>query len=275
MENYSKKAVFDILAVAGSIVTISVALIPDKIATLINDYQIMTISIFLVLNTLIYLFITREKCEIDLKVNETTNINISYGDLFKKDGINIIPVNDFFDTIVDDDIISKNTLHGMFINKYFDTDEKIGDLKKQIDSSLSNEEYILKKERGKGNKKKYPLGTSAIVEVDKKKFFLVVVSEFNLKTNRAVLKTSDYPLVISRMMEFIHNKSQGYNVNIPLIGGAHLGIDLPKEKLVEMIVFSAYTAEKLAVIKGINIILHDSIRKEINLNRIYHTFNTY
>ncbi len=75
------------------------------------------------------------------------------------------------------------------------------------------------------------------------------------------------------MMEFIHNYSQGYQVNIPLIGGGHLGINLTKEKLLEMIIFSIYTAEKIAILHGINIVLHDSLKNEINLNRVFYTCN--
>lgn len=276
MENYSKKALIDILAVTGSIVTITVALIPKEITLLIANYQLITILLFLVFIALIYFYITQKKCLINLKINETTKLNISYGDLFEKEGIVIIPVNDFFDTIVDDKIVSKKTLHGKFINKYFKTEDEIKNLREQIELSLPKDEGITyERKDGKGNEKKYPLGTTAIVEIDNKKFFLVAVSEFDISTNRATLKTSEYPLVLSRMMEFIHNYSQGYNVNMPLIGGGHLGINLPKEKLLEIMIFSMHTAEKISILEGINILLHDSVRKEINLNRVYYTCNKY
>ncbi len=274
MENYSKKALFDILAITGSIVTITLAFFPSTFTCLIDNYHKSTIGAILTIIILTYFYITQKKCFINLKVNETTKLNISYGNLFDKKGITIIPVNDFFDTIVDDNIISKKTLHGIFINKYFKTKEDIENLANQINRSLKQCEYIEEnRKEGKGNKKRYQLGTTAIVEVNNKKFFLVAVSKFDITTNRAMLKISDYPLVLSKMMEFIHNYSQGYQVNIPLIGGGHLGINLTKEKLLEMIIFSIYTAEKIAILHGINIVLHDSLKNEINLNRVFYTCN--
>lgn len=276
MDNYFKKAFFDILAVTGSLVTISLALFPEELGSLVKNYKIFTVLTFIIINQLVFLYMIRKVNSIDLKINETANLNISYGDIFRKDGIIVIPVNDLFDTIVDNDIISEKTLHGMFINKYFDTEKKLDNLNKQIISSLSNINFeTVSRKNGRGNIKKYPLGTTAIVNLDNKKFFLVAVSEFDLSTNRAFLKISDYLLVMSRMIEFIHNHSQGFNVNIPLIGGAQLGINLPKEKLLEMIIFSMHTAEKIAVLDGINIVLHSSVEKEINLNKISFIFNKY
>lgn len=276
MDNYFKKAFFDILAVTGSLVTISLALFPEELGSLVKNYKIFTVLTFIIINQLVFLYITRRVYSIDLKINETTNLNVSYGDIFKKDGIIVIPVNDLFDTIVGKKIVSEKTLHGMFINKYFDTEEKLNNLNEQIVSSLSDTNFVtVSRKDGIGNTKKYPLGTTAIVDFDNKKFFLVAVAEFNLSTNRVFLKIPDYLVVMSRMIEFIHNYSQGFNVNIPLIGGAQLGIDLPKEKLLEMIIFSMHTAEKIAVLDGINIVLHSSVAEKINLNKINFIFNKY
>lgn len=276
MNKYYKKVLFDILAVCASLVTIFLALFPVELSNLVKEYRICSVVIFISIIIVVFLYIIRRVDSIDLKINETTNLNVSYGDIFNKDGIIVIPVNDLFDTIVGQGIVSEETLHGKFINKYFNTEEKLDNLNKQIAYSLSDTKFeIVIRKNGIGNTKKYPLGTVAIVDADNKKFFLVAVGEFNLSTNRVFLKISDYLVVMSRMIEFIHNYSQGVNVNIPLIGGAHLGIDLPKEKLLEMIIFSMYTAEKIAVLNGINIVLYSSGTKAINLNKINFIFNKY
>ena len=84
MENYSKKALFDILAITGSIVTITLAFFPSTFTCLIDNYHKSTIGAILTIIILTYFYITQKKCFINLKVNETTKLNISYGNLFDK-----------------------------------------------------------------------------------------------------------------------------------------------------------------------------------------------
>lgn len=48
------------------------------------------------------------------------SVTIKQGDIFKADGWKVIPFNEYFDTTVDDVIISSTTLNGIFINKYVD-----------------------------------------------------------------------------------------------------------------------------------------------------------
>ena len=53
---------------------------------------------------------------VSLNINETV-IDIEIGDIFNETGIKVIPFNEYFDIIIDDVIISKNSLNGIFINK--------------------------------------------------------------------------------------------------------------------------------------------------------------
>ncbi|MBF4354140.1 hypothetical protein EAY36_23095, partial [Vibrio anguillarum] len=63
-------------------------------------------------------------------------LNVKYGDIFAENGITVIPVNDFFDVLVDDEVISRNTLHGKLIEKYFSDDIEL--LDSEIKLKLSN-----------------------------------------------------------------------------------------------------------------------------------------
>lgn len=47
-------------------------------------------------------------------------IKIHKGDIFDGNELTVIPVNRFFDTLVDDVVISSRTLHGKFIMRYRD-----------------------------------------------------------------------------------------------------------------------------------------------------------
>lgn len=78
-------------------------------------------------------------------------------DFFLEDGFKIIPFNEFFDTKVDGTLISKNTLNGQYITRFY---LNPSDLDKTIDSDSHSAEYILGKcERKTGKTNQYRLGT--------------------------------------------------------------------------------------------------------------------
>ena len=63
-------------------------------------------------------------------------MNIKIGDIFKEEGMKVIPVNEYFDTEVDNVIISQTTLHGMYIKEYLKYNN-IESLNSKIEESLS------------------------------------------------------------------------------------------------------------------------------------------
>lgn len=155
---------------------------------------------------------------------------VQYGDLFSSDEVSdtknrniVVPVNRCFDTLVDDDLISSNTLHGMAINKLISegyTRENIDDL---IDSNLMSQkcQYSLINANNKrsGKLKRYPVGTVAEVKAtDDCNYFLLGLSSFdeNLVAN---VSDDEYVLALSRLIEFCNKRSQQYPVVMPLIGG--------------------------------------------------------
>ena len=235
-----------------------------------QNYKIQLLLAILFICTVYGFYSVRRKEKISLNISDKTNVNIYFGDLFKSNKIIVIPVNDYFDTIVDDKIISSNTLHGKFIQKYFSHNEK--HLKLLIDKSLSKIQPIeINKNRTKGNRKRYELGTVAIVEAAEKIFYLVAFTKFN-QNNRATITKSQYLEVITILFEFIEQNSQGFKVNIPLIGAGHSGVELSKQKLLDLLLFSIILSDKLTLINGLDIILHESIKDEIDLNKLeyYH-----
>ena len=109
------KKYLSVLGIVSSIVTLlSFFLTAEKIP--INNYILMIL--FLVILVIIFIYIlykasTQKKANI---IINDTKVSILEGNIFssldaenteKNNSINIIPVNDYFDTIVDDRIISK------------------------------------------------------------------------------------------------------------------------------------------------------------------------
>lgn len=245
-------------------VTISFALFSSSLEPIVSKcpwgFLLGILSI-----ALIYAFYSiRKRTEIELSLSDKVKAKIFYGDLFKSKGIIVIPVNDYFDTIVDNKIVSSNTLHGKFIKSVFDGNE--AELKKQIKQQLGkyNKPLGVNSSRKFGNKKSYPLGTVCQVTSGNGVYYLVALTKFN-SNDRAEVKNSEYQRVLCDLFSYIEQNSQGREVNIPLIGAGHSGVKLGTQKLLEFLLFSISLKDDLTLINGINIILHESVKADIDL----------
>lgn len=266
------KSMLEAIGVIGSFVSISWAIFQDTLGEVeIICPWLIIFMIFLV--SFIYALSTVwKKTKIKLKLSEKVKAEVFFGDLFSSKEIIVIPVNEYFDTIVDEKIISSKTLHGVFVRSYFGGNE--ADLKNQISNELKNVDYIdINSGRPAGNKKRYPLGTVCQVKKDEKIFFLVALTKFN-KNDRAEVKNSEYQRVLCDLFSYIEQNSQGRRVSIPLIGAGHSGVNLSKQKLLEFLLFSVNLKDNLTLIGGVNIVLHNSIKSEIDLNSTEILFNS-
>ena len=76
--------------------------------------------IFLIILFLLYFgiwFKSNNLSEVNLDV-EGSIVTVKAGDLFRQDGFKVIAFNEYFDTQVDDVIISHNSLNGLYIDNY-------------------------------------------------------------------------------------------------------------------------------------------------------------
>lgn len=222
---------------------------------------------------LIYsLYVNRSKGKIELSLSDRIKAKIFFGDLFGSNEIVVIPVNEYFDTTVDDKIISSKTIHGKFVKTVFGGNE--AELKKQLKKGLAQYEPIeTNSERKSGNKNRYPLGTVCEVKNGSKVFYLVALTRFN-SNDRAEVKNSEYQRVLCDLFSFIEQNSQGRIVSVPLIGAGHSGVNLSKQKLLEFLLFSIALKDNLTLINGVNVVLHESIKKDIDLSSTEILFKT-
>lgn len=258
------KSLLEAIGVIGSLVTISWAMFQESLGDSDISCPWLVILTILLISALYALITVWPKNKIKLKLTEKVEANVFFGDLFSAKEIIVIPVNEYFDTLVDEKIISSKTLHGIFVRAYFGGNE--ADLKKQISNSLNGIEYVdMNSGRSSGNKKKYPLGTVCQVKKEDKVFFLVALTKFN-ENDRAEVKNSEYQRVLCDLFSYIEQNSQGRSISIPLIGSGHSGVSLSKQKLLEFLLFSIGLKDNLTLVGGVNIVLHKSIKNEIDLN---------
>jgi hypothetical protein len=95
-----------------------------------------------------YFFLGHLRNTITIKSNAfPSKIKIEFGDLFNKDGWKIIPVNDFFDSLVNESIVSSKSLHGQMIKRFWSGNGI--DWDNQVEKSLNGlgiKEVILRKQ---------------------------------------------------------------------------------------------------------------------------------
>ncbi|MNW46833.1 hypothetical protein D3C74_241460 [compost metagenome] len=210
----------------------------------------------------------RENYRDSIKINiNNSQLHIKVGDLFAETGLKVIGVNEYFDNIVDDKIISKSSLHGQYINCYYSDTE---DLDRRIESDSHLREFRTERneQRKLKKKQKYKLGS---VFVDGE-FLLTAFAKFD-DNNRAYLYMNDYVNFLLNFWNEVDIIYSGRSVTIPLFGS---GITRFKEydhitdqELLELLVWSF----KLSRIKfkypaKATIIIHKDKASKINFTKL-------
>jgi hypothetical protein len=260
------------IGITSSFVTVLWALFSVQLNELVKNCEWYYLGGIIFVNVMYGIVSVLPKNRVKLKLGENLNVDVAFGDLFEKKGIIVIPVNDYFDTLVDEKVVSSNTIHGAFVKNFFEGKEK--HLKRSISASLKNIPPVeINKSRKQGNQSRYPLGTVANIPHNGKNYYLVALTRFN-ENQRAEVKKSEYQRILCDLFDFIEQKSQGNRVNVPLIGGGHSGLNLTKQKLLEFMLLSIMLNDKLTLIQGLEVVLHHDVKSEINLNLIYSNYKT-
>jgi len=142
------------------------------------------------------------KDSITLKIRGI-KVTIRQGDIFESDGFKVIGVDDTFSTSDDDNVISKNSLHGKLIKRLKDSGE-IQDFIKAISSDT--------REVSLGSVKKY------------KDFLLLVMTKLD-KDNEAHTDNQRFESTLRKMWQEICRVYAGKPINIPLLGTGVIRFD--------------------------------------------------
>lgn len=257
------KSFFTAIGTVSSLITILWAFFPSNLSALVDNFWCFILLTFA--PAFAYaIYVNRNKKQIQLSLTNKVKVKIFYGDLFESDGIIVIPFNEYFDTIVDEKIISSKTIHGAFIQRFFGESE--AELKEQIRSGLLSYEPLETNEgRKSGNKEKYKLGTVCEVKSGSKVFYLLALTRFN-SNHRAGVKNSEYQKILCDLFCYIEQNSQGRKVSVPLIGGGHSGVNLPKQKLLEFLLFSIVLQDGLTLANGLDVVLSESMKSDVDLS---------
>ncbi|MEK4259436.1 MULTISPECIES: macro domain-containing protein [unclassified Paenibacillus] len=203
---------------------------------------------------------------IELSV-DNSKVIVKIGNIFNEPGLKVIAFNEYFDTKVDNEIISQNTLNGLYLNTI------VPDIE-ELDRLIEQSEYLREKiesenaTRVKGKKKRYRLGT--IHQNDE--YLLTAFSRFD-NNNRAYLYMNDYISLLLNFWNEVDIIYAGRSVVLPLMGA---GITRFKEynnvtdqELLELLLWSFKISRiKFTHPSTVTIIIHSSRKDKINFYKL-------
>lgn len=209
----------------------------------------------------------------NLSKKSTLNINgstleVKVGNIFEQEGFKVIAFNEYFDTIVDDDIISRTSLNGIFIEN--ELNESIEELDKYIYNDLSSRRVKIGKNvtRQKGKNIKYPIGTICKYN----DFLLAAFSKFD-KDNKACLTMKEYINFLMKFWEEIDRVYAGKSISIPLLGSGITrfteNISISDQELLEILIWSFKISRvKIKYPSSVSIIIYHENMDKINFYKL-------
>lgn len=224
------------------------------------------IAIFGVLIVIYLLIWYRANIVIDINLEiDGSFVNIKSGDLFTEEGLKAIAFNEYFDTIVDDKIISSNSLNGIFINNYFKNNVS------ELDSIIDN--YILEDDiiddhviRLQGGKTKRTRLSTIVVIND---FLLTAFSKFD-RHDRAILTMPEYIEFLINFWDRVNRIYAQRNISVPIFGSGITRIkehkNIGDEELLKIMIWTFKLSEmKFKYPAKLTIVIHKEKIKQINL----------
>lgn len=169
-----------------------------------------------------------------------TAIEVEFGDLFEAHDPKVIPVNEFFNSEPGDPV-SPHNLHGQLIGRL------LGGHPASIDALVEEEPKGQAHEqvtRTKSKEKRYPIGTTPVVNVGEERFFLRALCHTDLATVKASCDVPTLWKALTGLWSGVRNRTGGAPVSEPLIAGGLAEIGLPPSQLLQLILLSIVTASR-------------------------------
>ncbi len=219
------------------------------------------IAILLIIFYVILWFIANFRTSRRFNINGSP-LEIKIGDIFEEGELRTINFNEYFDTTVDDSLISKQSLNGKFL------DSKVSNVT-VLDNSIEEDKHLTEMrvdeepDRLVGKKIRYRLGSIHVYE----NYLLVAFSRFD-KENKAFLSIRDYINCLMTFWEEVDRVYAGKSVAIPLMGSGitrFRDIQVSEQELLEILIWSFKVSRvKFRYPAKVTIVVHESIKDKIN-----------
>ncbi|MCJ0826258.1 DUF6430 domain-containing protein [Luteimonas sp. 50] len=196
---------------------------------------------------------------------EGSEVTIKTGDIFDQPGFKAIAFNEYFDTAVDNQMISDASLNGVFINNYLDI--PVAGLDSYIDRYDFSRDEILGEEVGRvsGKRRRYKIGTICVY----KDFLLTAFSRFDAN-NRASLTMPEYLDFLITFWDKVNNVYAQKSVSAPIFGSGITRIkghkNISDEDLLKIMLWTFRISEmRFKYPAKLTIVIHEDKIDKINL----------
>jgi len=220
--------------------------------------------ILLIIMYIVLWFRSNNLENVDLDIEGST-VTIKTGNIFEQQGFKVIAFNEYFDTQVDDIVISRQSLNGIFIKKYFPASTEILDeyiSKYQFDNDEIHGEATA---RRLGKKIKYKIGTICVYN----EYILAAFSKFDEK-NRALLTMPEYLEFLINFWDKVNRVYAQKNVSVPIFGSGITRIkehrNISDEDLLKIMLWTFRISEmRFKYPAKLSIVIHKDKINKINL----------
>lgn len=196
---------------------------------------------------------------------EGSKVTIKSGDIFSERGLKVIAFNEYFDTVVDDKIISAHSLNGVFINHHLPA--TLAKLNQHIENYAFDADEVAERNdaRAEGKKQRYNIGTLCVYD----DFILAAFSKFD-KNNRAVLTMPEYLEFLINFWDRINKVYAQQSVSTPVFGSGITRIkehkNITDEDLLKIMLWTFRISEmRFKYPAKLTIVVHKDKMASINL----------
>lgn len=241
-------------------------IVPDQYKDSLKVFGFVTFGLLILIYILIW-WKANNLTNININI-QGSDVNIKCGDLFAETGLKTIPFNEFFDTTVDDKIISHTSLNGLFINRFFK--DNIYKLDKFIaDNSDASDIADRDCQRQRGGKSvKFKLSTIFVYD----DYIITAFSKFD-EYNRATLTMPEYIEFLINFWDRVNRIYAQKSVSVPVFGSGITRIkehkNIGDEDLLEIMLWTFKLSEmKFKYPAKLTIVIHKDKISQINLSKL-------
>lgn len=202
--------------------------------------------------------------EINIEI-EGSSVDIKVGDIFAQPGFKAIAFNEYLDTQVDDRVISRASLNGVFIEKHVGAD--LATLNAHIDNYRFDSDAVEERDvdRREGRRTRYQLGTICVYG----DYLLTAFSKFDEK-NIASLTMPQYLEFLIAFWDRVNRVYAQKNVSTAIFGSGITRIeghrDISDEDLLKIMLWTFRISEmRFKYPAKLTIVIHEDKIDRINL----------
>lgn len=170
-------------------------------------------------------------------------IEIRIADIFSLKAAYVISANTSFDTVINEKLISKNSLQGAFTEMHYD---RIQHLDADLTSALRHQKPLRERPSKVGGKSKiYPIGSVALLSPNGQTAYFLAISELNefgvAESSFEAVKTA-----LASLWNFVSVRGSYEPLAIPILGTGRGRLTTPRAAVIKEIIrsFIAACAER-------------------------------